>query len=192
MKNRLIIPIFLLLFQVLLTANVYSQHGYTDAHHAETTGHNESHAHRNHIALMLGGTSNFDHELTGFTIGLDYEFRFKAIHDLFGLGLFGEYIAFESGEIITGIPVFLHPLKGLKITASPILVFAVEHDPHDSHDNHGSHDTNASEEMKAHFGGRLGLSYNFHLGNLSIGPLVNLDYSNTVALNYGLNIGFDF
>ncbi len=186
MRKKLLISIFLLIFQALLTINVFPQPDHNDIDHKELTLHNESQLRLNHIVLVFGNTSNFDHKLTDFTLGLDYEYRFKAAQGLFGLGIFGKYITTESGEVVAGIPFFVHPLKGLKITTSPIFVFAEENDSHNSYDDH------TSEKMKAYCGRRLGLIYNFYLGNLSIGPVVNVYYLNIVALNYGLNIGFDF
>ena len=137
----------------------------------------DHHLSRNHIALVAGATTNFDHHSTDFTIGLDYEYRFKAMHDFFGLGLFGEYITTHGGEIVLGIPVFIHPKAGLKFVMAPIAVMA---------ENHYTH------ENETHFGGRLGIGYDFHLGKISIAPVLNLDYSNTVALNYGLTFGLGF
>lgn len=175
--SKLISTVILLIVFSVLTPRAFSQH---DEHHEEDKSHDKEHHevhHQNHLALFLGATSNFDHHTTGATLGFDYEYRFKTMHNLLGLGLFGEYVWSGSGEVIVGIPIFIHPVENLKFVVAPIMVFAEDHDTH---------------ENEKHFGGRLGVGYNFHLGKLSLGPVVNLDYSNTVALNYGLTVGFGF
>ncbi|SHF44331.1 hypothetical protein SAMN05444483_101126 [Salegentibacter echinorum] len=139
---------------------------------------NNSHTHKHHIALFNGATTNFSHESTSYTIGLDYEYR---ISKLFGLGLLGEYIAAESGEFLAGVPFFVHPYKGLKFVAAPMAVFLEEH-------TSGEHKV----EKETEFAFRFGTGYDFHFKGFSIGPDINFDFGKTEALNYGLSIGFGF
>ncbi|NOZ46566.1 MAG: hypothetical protein GXO79_07255 [Chlorobi bacterium] len=151
---------------------VYSQH---DQHNEHNNEHliNHNH-HQNHLALFLGATTNFEHETTGFSMGIDYEYRLKTMHNLLGIGLFGEYIFSESGEIITGIPLFIHPAKILKLIIAPILV---------------SGENNHAHVNETNMGVRLGVASNYHFKKISIGPSVNLDFGKTTSLVYGIAIG---
>jgi hypothetical protein len=176
-KIKLLSSLILLTIFCLLTPKAFSQN---HEDHEEDKTHDKEHHdvhHQNHLALFIGATSNFDHHSTGFTVGIDYEYRFKAMHNLLGLGLLGEYVAVDAGEIIVGIPVFIHLLENLKFVVAPLAIFAEDHDTH---------------ENEMNFGGRIGIGADFHLGKLSLGPNVNLDLSNTTSLNYGLTIGFGF
>ena len=157
------------------TTGVYSQHDLHNEHDKEQDDEHEKH--HNHLALFLGATTNFDHETTGFSIGVDYEYRLNAWHNLLGIGLFGEYVSSGSGEIIAGIPLFIHAAEKLKFTVAPILVSAEDLHTH---------------ENETSFGVRLGAGSSFHVGKISMGPVINLDLGKTTALVYGIGIGFGF
>jgi len=162
--------------------------GASAQHHDDHKDHNphkkddHAHHHKNHLAIFNGGTTNFDHETTGYSLGLDYEYRFS---DLLGTGLLFEYVFTGEGEAIIGVPLFIHPIGNLKGLIAPIGINAEKHG-HD--DGHGTHEV----EKEWHFGVRVGLGYDFHIGKLSIGPSVNADIANTTAIVYGLTIGFGF
>ncbi|TXE10497.1 hypothetical protein ES711_00895 [Gelidibacter salicanalis] len=157
-----------------------------------TLGHTQSYAQLNdkineplsqtrsgqhHIALFNGATSNFTHNTTAYTVGLDYEYR---LSKLIGLGVLGELILTESEEILAGIAVIVHPFKGLKFSAAPLVAFAEEHAM--------GHEA----KKKASFLFRVGVGYDFHVWKLSYGPAVNFDFGKTESLNYGLAMGYSF
>lgn len=164
-----------------------------DDHHSEEhhdDHHGEHHAHKNHLAIFNGATTNFDHSATDYTIGLDYEYRFS---NLIGAGFGAEYILTDDGELVLGIPVFIHPAKGFKLIVAPIGVNAVSHDNHED-DTGGTHKagSTSSSEKEWHFGVRIGAAYDIHVGKLSLSPTVAYDITNTQALVYGLAIGIGF
>lgn len=144
----------------------------TKAEH--TSGAHDDHAHhKHHLSIFNGATTNFTHHnSTDYTIGLEYEYRFSK---LFGAGLLGEYIATESGEIIYGAMLIIHPTKGLKIGLDPLLARV---------DDHG--------HTATHFLFRINGTYDFHLGNYTIGPSLSYDIGETKALVYGISLGIGF
>ncbi|WP_299393845.1 hypothetical protein [uncultured Gelidibacter sp.] len=142
----------------------------------QTNSDHHSHAGTHHLAVLNGATTNFTHKSTAYTVGLDYEYR---ISEVIGLGLLAELILGDANEVLVGIPVFVHPYKGLKLIASPLVAFTA------------AHNSNGHEHKKAtdlYF--RIGTGYDFHVNKLSFGPLVNFDVGKTTALNYGLSFGF--
>ncbi len=60
---------------------------------------------------------------------------------------------------------------------APILVSAKDHHTY---------------ETETNFGVRFGASNDFHLGKISVGPSINIDFGETTALVYGIAIGFGF
>jgi len=138
----------------------------------------QNHSSKHHIALFNGATTNFSHESTSYTIGLDYEYR---ISKLLGIGLLGEVILADSEEFLTGVAVCAHPFKGTKLIAAPLVVFSEEH-----------HSEGHEIKKESSFAFRIGAGYDFHVGKLSLGPTVDFDFGKTEALNYGLSIGFGF
>ena len=167
-KIKTIILVVVCLF--FSSTTIYSQH---NDEHNKTESHD--HFSKHHIALFNGATTNFSHKSTAYTVGLDYEFRFSR---LVGCGISGEYIASESGEILAGIGVFLHPYKGTKLIAGPFLILAEE-----------AHSEDHESKKEASISFRIGVGYDFHFKMLSVGPIVNFDVGNTEAINYGLAIG---
>ena len=139
------------------------------------------HAHKNHIALFNGGTTNFTHHSTNYTLGLDYEYR---INNYFGIGLLGEYIAIDKGEFIGGIPVFVHFANDFNLIATPLLINKADHHNEDSHHTELHRNTT--------FSFRLGMSYSFHIVNFSLSPSVSFDIGESKSLIYGISIGTGF
>lgn len=168
MIKKTILTISILLFCGNLFARQHADH---DSHHS-----------KHHIALFNGLTTNLDHETTGYSIGLDYEY---SVSDRFGVGLIGEYVFSGEGELILGVPVFFHPASGLKLGVAPIGVYAEVH--HDDHHDH-AHDV----EKEWNMGVRLNMAYSVHLGKVSAGPSLSLDLTNTTALVYGFTVGIGF
>lgn len=170
-------PIILTSAILFFYGNLFAQH------HSD----NDTHHSKHHIALFNGLTTNVDHETTGYSLGIDYEYF---ISDAIGIGFIGEYVFSGEGEFILGIPVFFHPIGGLKFGVAPIGVSAeVHHDDHGD-DSHGKSYYDVEKEWN--MGVRLNSSYNVHLGKLSVGPSISLDITNTTAFVYGFTIGVGF
>jgi hypothetical protein len=171
----LLIAILCVLF---LGTGIQAKESSHDSH--DSTGeshavHQEHHLHHNHIALFTGATTNFEHESTDFTLGVDYEYRFS---EMFGVGLFGEIVFAEHEETLIGVPLFIHVKESpLKIVLAPGLIMAEDHHGH------------KYEEFLF----RGGLGYDIHLDNFSITPTVNADVvDGHVSLAYGLAFGVGF
>lgn len=181
MKN--IIKVALLIaFSFCLSFNTLSAQ-----EHEKESQHNESahshHPHKHHVALFNGATSNLDHETTAYTIGLDYEYRFSKI---VGATLLGEYVATSSSEILAGAGLLFHPYRGLKVVTAPMVLFAEEH-------NEEHHNTSIEkQDKKATFAFRFSAAYDFYIGNLSLGPVINYDLGETNSISYGVAVGIGF
>jgi len=149
----------------------------------EIAGSHSHHPHKHHVALFNGATTNLSHETTAYTIGLDYEYRFSKI---VGLTILGEYIAATSEEIIAGAGLLFHPYKGLKLVTAPMLMFAESHNI--------THNYSEMEEQKkeASFAFRFSTAYDFYVGKLSIGPVINFDLGETNSISYGVAVGMGF
>ena len=129
--------------------------------------HKESHYHRNHVGLFLGNT--YEEGEDEFTIGLDYEYRFS---QYFGIGLLGEYVGEDAREGVGMGLLFIHPYKGFRFLA-------------------GAGVKPKAEETK--FIWRLGIGYRFPIGNWTIAPEFNLDFTEgrTVEV-FGVSFGYGF
>jgi hypothetical protein len=165
---------FVLFFFSLAQAkeSVDGSHHPPDEAHA---GHQAPHPHSNHLALFTGATTNFEHDSTDFTIGVDYEYR---VSDMFGIGLFGEIVYAGHRETIVGVPFFFHMDDApLKIVLAPGVIMAEDHHHH--------------KYEKFLF--RAGLGYDIHMGAYSITPTLNADLvDGDVSLVYGLAFGIGF
>jgi hypothetical protein len=184
-----------------------------DEHHADkkedhkgdahATGHGDGHAdhghhaHKNHLAVFNGMTYNIDHSSNDFTVGFDYEYR---ISEGFGMGLGAEYIKASHDEVVLGLPLFFHPGGGAKIVFSPIAVIVMMPESSSADGGSAGHRVRAIAEEPviepAHtvttFGFRIGAAYDHHIGKVSLGPVVNVDVTTSVAVVYGLAIGMGF
>ena len=169
MKKIILILGYLLICETLIFAQHLDKNPNPEAH---------DHLSKHHLALFNGATTNFDHNSTAYTLGVDYEFR---ISQLLGIGIFGEYIFSEPKEILGGISVYVHPANGLKIIAAPVLIYS-----------EGSHDIGHESESETHFACRLGAGYDFHVWIFSIGPAINYDIGKSNAINYGVSLGYGF
>ena len=90
----------------------------------------------------------------------------------------------EQG-IILGVPIFIHPAKGLKFSIVPLYAILEQTD----------HSTSTHGETSTHkyFGIRAGIAYDIHVGNFSITPTFSADYINSaVSVVYGLGFGVGF
>jgi hypothetical protein len=163
---------------VFLSSNIQAKE--SSAVHHDFTGdshsaHKAHHLHRNHLALFTGATTNFEHESTDFTIGVDYEYR---VNDMFGIGLLGEIVYAEHKETIVGVPFFIHMKNApLKIVLAPGVIMAEDHHHH--------------KYEKFLFRG--GLGYDIHMGDYSVTPTLNADVvDGDVSLAYGIAFGVGF
>ena len=160
----------LILMQLMLVAQIVA------AEEINSTTHDapvqEHHGYNHHVSLFLGGTTNFQHSETDFTVGGDYVFRLPVWKRLISIGVFGEVILAEHKEGLCGVLVFLHPVGGLKFFAAP-----------------GA----SVKEDASHFLFRVGAGYDFHLHALSITPALYTDIiEGHASLAYGINFGFVF
>ena len=137
--------------------------------------HQEHHSYQNHLAVFTGATTNFDHESTDFTLGVDYEYR---LSEVFGIGLFGEMIFADHEETLVGVPFFFHIKNSpLKIVLAPGIAILEDH--------HGD----KYEEFLL----RGGIGYDIHLDAFSITPTVNVDViDGNTSLAYGIAFGIGF
>jgi hypothetical protein len=171
----------------------FSQHDdhHDEKHHDDKHAdqhHTDHHFHKHHLALFTGGATNFSHHETKPGLGLDYEYR---LANIIGLGLVAEVEFTEKESFLFSVPVFYHPVKGLKIYLGPALFSTVEHHEEKTNDTHGTHEVH-EPARSTHFGGRLGAAYDFHIGKVSIGPSLNYAFGKTNALIYGINLGLGF
>jgi hypothetical protein len=153
-------------------------------------------AHRNHVAIFTGLTTNMEHENTDFSLGLDYEYRLPIWHDILGIGIFGEMVFTDHTEYIVGVPVFLHPSGGLKFWLAPGLVMMETTEQSEAHTFHKNNsnkllsDSDASS-MEQELLIRIGVGYDISIKNVSITPAVSADFINGhLALVYGIYFGF--
>jgi hypothetical protein len=129
--------------------------------------HKESHYHHNHVGLFLGSTHEEGED--EFTIGLDYEYRFS---QYVGIGVLLEYVGEDDREGVGMVPLFLHPYKGFRWVAAAGV-------------------KPKAEETK--FIWRLGIGYRFPIGNWTIAPEFNLDFTEGKTVEvYGVSFGYGF
>jgi hypothetical protein len=157
----------------------------------ETAEHGEHKFHRHHVAVffgattaevsMHGGQETVETEsetgaagaetesVTEASIGLDYEYRLSR---LWGIGFLFDYVGGDARASVAGVPVYLHPVGGLKLLAAP----GLEH-----------------HEGENEFLVRLGLGYEFEVGRWAITPGANVDFvDGEETYVYGLYIGRGF
>lgn len=189
--NYLIICIAISLFSVNATAQDHNEE-HADHHseksHDEEPTHGDHHVYKHHLALFGGMTTNLTHEVDMPTFGLDYEYRLPFAHQKFGIGLNAEYLAGDNPEKLVGIPIFYHPVGGLKFVAAAMLAMFEEHSA-------GGHDAHATVEPTTvnELGFRIGTAYDFHINQFSVSPTVNLDFiGESTAIAYGIALGVGF
>lgn len=181
------------LVALTLSAQHHSNNDHSDVSHPTHDLHHSFHKH--HIAVFNGGATNFEHHISAYAMGIDYEYRFM---ELLGVGLTGEYLFLEGdeGESIFALPIYIHPLKGLKLSFGPIGANAPAHEAEPT-----SIDTHAvspepqhhAPTNEWHFGSRINMGYDIPIGKMTIGPIVGMDMINhTKAFMYELSIGVGF
>jgi len=132
------------------------------------------HHHKHHFGLFLGGATRFeehhDNE-TGFTIGLDYEYKPLP---KWGVGALVEGVAFGDNhrDLAFAFPVSFHPIEPLKLAAGP------------GFETSGSH---------TEFMVRVSAAYGFEIGKFTLSPEIAVDFvEGAQTLVFGFSIGRGF
>ena len=139
----------------------------------EHAKHQDSeHYHINSVGLFIGNTyEDSEHgSENGFTVGFSYERR---LFKLLGIGGFYEYAGGDFDKWSIGVPLFIHPYKGLRFQIAP----GLEH-----------------RESDDEFLFRLGVAYDVKLTKQwVIVPEFNVDFvDGEEAFVFGLTLGFGF
>jgi hypothetical protein len=152
---RITFAVVAVLLLVLPAAAADESHGTgSEAEHASSRHHDFRHE----LALFAGGTDEQGHD-TELTLGLEYAYE---LSPKIALGPLLEHVGGELRNTILAVPLHWKPAGGLILLAGP----GVEY-----HEGRGRGD-----EDDTHFLFRLGVGYNFHLGErYSVLPSVNLD-----------------
>lgn len=190
MKKIRIIGLLGFIFLSLINSLAQNNQLHNSEHQNQLTHepHNKHKIYQHHIAVFTGMTSNITHETNLWTVGLDYEYRLRTWNKKFGVGLNAEYLFGDHTEKLFGIPVFYHPIRGLKFDAAPMFAIVQEF----SVNTHKSHDIEASENINE-FGFRIGAIYDIHFNKFSISPTVNIDnIGHSWAIAFGVAFGFGF
>ncbi len=152
---------------------------------AQATHADDSAFHHHHLSFFTGGTTAlgeahpFSSSATWFTTGLDYEYK---IAKSFGISVFAEYLFATHEEFLFGLPVFVHPYRGLKFNASPLLALVNEATANES--KGGWH---------TKYGFRIEGGYDLLIGHYTITPIINFDrVEGHNELNYGIAVGMGF
>lgn len=129
--------------------------------------HKESHYHDHHIGLFLGNTH--ENHTDNFSVGLDYEYRFS---QYVGIGVLLEYVGENFREGVGLVPLSIHPYKGFRFVVAPGI---------------------KPKKDEEKFIWRLGVGYQFPIGNWTIAPEFNLDFTEGErAYVYGVSFGYGF
>lgn len=139
----------------------------------------EEFAPHNVVSVILGGTTNDDESAS--TIGLDFERR---IHPLLGVGAVVEYVTDDLDAFTLIGALDFHLWRGLMIQTGPGVEFAGEEE-----DEKGRSVT----VNRRSFVYRVGVLYEFEIGELFVIPQVHYDYSSAQdAVVYAMGFGFEF
>lgn len=106
--------------QGIAAAETRQHHEQSGEQHTLSDEHTSEHHHGHHMAIFVGVTEAEEREGhkedPQFTLGFDYERR---LSKLFGLGAMFDWVAEGKREILIGPIGFIHPYKGLSVTAAP-------------------------------------------------------------------------
>jgi hypothetical protein len=126
---------------------------------------------RHHVSVLLGGTSAPSENASGFTYGLDYEYRFT---ERFGLGGVVERAGGAIGATSLIALADLHITPRLVLQAGPGVVF---------------------ENGERFAVGRVGAYYEFELGRYTLAPALSYDITGRGRPNdvvFGVLLGRQF
>jgi len=159
----------------ILTVNCFAQ---------DEDSHEEGEHERHHIGIFFGATTNLDDEETDFSLGLDYEYR---LLPQLGIGLLGEVTFAENEVFIVGVPIFLHPSKGLILGVAPGVEIS---------DEIAETEAEGGEQLletKTNFLLRFIAAYEMEFNGLTLAPTVSLDLvDGEESLVYGISLGKGF
>jgi hypothetical protein len=134
---------------------------------AENKHENAEEVYRHRLEFFLGNTHDGDDD--GFSVGLTYEYR---LTEILGAGVFWEYAAGDFDKWAAGLPLFVHPYRGLRFVLAP----GLEH-----------------EDSENEFLLRTGVAYELEFGRWSITPEFNIDFADgEEAQVYGVSFGYGF
>ena len=127
--------------------------------------------HQHHLSLFVGNTQEGFSDF-GFSIGVDYEYRFNW---LFGLGGTVEYAGGDFEHWLALVQMVFHPSENWGIIIAP-----------------GTEIKKGEHERDFIF--RVGVGYQFHLSEtFTIAPVFDIDFSDGETLVvYGVQFGFGF
>ena len=143
--------------------------------------HGDEHFHKNHVAAMAGGMTPLSAKsATSFALGADYVRR---LNPTWGIGIgadftFGDHK--RSSLFVAGAT--FNPVPSLRLGTGPGFELVDKDMP------------GGGTSTKAYFVWFVSAIYEFHVGSLSIGPLVALDFVGETKTNltYGLSVGTGF
>jgi hypothetical protein len=158
---------------VLAAVPASAQQAHDDAH--------DDHFHANHVAVVVGGmTPLSETSETSWALGADYERRFNPTWGA-AVGVdftFGDH---KRAAIVAGGVTF-RPIPDLKLGTGPGFE-VVEKDTE-----------SGGTKNKLYFIWGFAFGYEFHVGSLSIGPILYLDFVGETKTNltYGIAVGTGF
>ena len=175
----------LISLSLLSGAAFAADHGPEEAIDHGATAHDEHEFHRHHLSLFLGVTDGkilkevereggepieLSRDRQEFTAGLDYIYR---VNQYLGVGALVDYAGGDFDFWVIGVPFVLHATNQLKFMVAP-----------------GFEDrTSESREFLV----RLGVSYDFEVGNFTLAPAFNVDLvDGEETFVYGINLGRGF
>jgi len=167
-KNKLKMKLFPLLFLlVVLTSKIYGQ---TTEDTLENTNFHEHN--KNEIGIAISPAYFVNEKVTTFAIHIHYTRMIPKTK--FGIGASFERIVLDPKHSTFGLILAYYPVEKLSFTISPGMTFE---------------DSNLGALFALH----METSYEFEIGDFSIGPALEFAYDpNDYHLSLGIHIGYGF
>lgn len=139
------------------------------------SSHNKAHKHNNHLALLVGNTSQKKYSSNKLTFGMDYTYFFQN-SEHWGISAFGEMILGQQTEWLLGLPV-VYKLNNFWLRSGPGIELAKDQ----------------GNKIDYYFLLRFGGGYDFHFKKFTLTPTIDFDgIRKHPALVIGFNIGYGF
>jgi len=140
---------------------------------------------RHRAELFLGVAHENEQSRDEFAAGLAYEYR---VGSLLGVGGFVEHAGQQEDTWTFGVPLFVHPYKGLRFLLAP--GWECKEVKAEGDGGAGS----AERENEQSFLVRVGVAYEFEVGRWSLTPEFNADFieGGHQVLVYGVSLGCGF